>query len=156
MREIKFRAWDIENRKMLEVINFSTHFVVVSPDNDDDEGNYSYDLEHKLYNDGSGEIEAFVMQYTGLKDCNGVEIYHMDIVDGENEIFLVIKDERLFETGYRLLCIASRSHIEVGEAVSFSSWMYPDVTLKVIGNIYDGAEGVSSKQLEKWRKEYEL
>lgn len=74
MREIKFRAWDkIENCiAPIEEIHFGTKWVAI-PVNDEDGGH----LEQRKFDD----IE--IMQYTGLKDKNGKEIYEGDILRGK-------------------------------------------------------------------------
>ena len=81
MRDFKFRALDIAKNEVLEVESISGVYVTVSPKNNDDEGNYSYELEHSLFDDGSGKVEAIIIQYVGKKDKNDIEIYDGDIVE---------------------------------------------------------------------------
>lgn len=61
MREIKFRAWD-GNQMFVPAIRHS-----------------GYDLNELLQSFGSNH-DLKLMQYTGLKDKNGVEIYEGDII----------------------------------------------------------------------------
>lgn len=94
-REIKFRVYDKDLKKM-RYLN-SSHDVICF----DEEGNGHY------YNmqTGPGEWFSDLMQYVGLKDKNGVDIYENDIIDihqtvnGYNQ-FVIQYDNYKFSARY--------------------------------------------------------
>lgn len=138
-REIKFRIWDIENKKMLKVqeLDFEPTFyggrIAIRPDQ---------------YNDYFDTEDMILMQYTGLHDKNGKEIYEGDIVlldcyyyeepafDGE---FKVIYDD--INGMWLLVDLENKDRgFTFGEIRS-----YYKAEIEVIGNIYDNLELLGGK-----------
>lgn len=126
VRKIKFRAWHLHENKMYDVYNLDILF-----------GRYwSEERRECLF---SCDIE--LMQYTGLKDKNGKEIYEGDIVIVTCYSYEQIESESTGEVVYSeaLACFAL-SDGENGFA-TLSDLQGPFRTeYEVIGNIYDNPD----------------
>ena len=108
MRAIKFRAWDKTLNKIHSWSTIENHFT----------------LEELL---DTNFFEA--MQYTGLKDKNGVEIYEGDILSYFGFEYEVTFEESAF--GWS----------EDGQFYAFAEMAIDEIEkTKIIGNIYENPE----------------
>jgi len=119
-REIKFRAWDIKEKEMLSFGNIVPMRWI-----------YDGSLED-MFDNCQDDIE--IMQFTELKDKNGIEIYEGDIV---NQSFM----GGIF---------GQETDISGEVCWSYDCWRINDIKnqqlvgimkhCKVVGNIYENKE----------------
>jgi uncharacterized phage protein (TIGR01671 family) len=131
-RVIKFRAWDIREKQMIQADK-----LVLSTS----EGCRPFleDLEAL-----KGEFE--IMQFTGLHDRNGKEIYDKDIVgynlgDRMSLELVEIKLQEIRTNGGH----GEGDLVHVFEGVVINPYFGPITNHQVVGNIYEHPELLRSK-----------
>ena len=122
MKEFKFKAWDKKNNDWF----------------DDNEGDLYIELNGDIDFGWNGEVmddytdRIILMQYTGLKDKKGVEIYEGDVLfhplQGRRKVYYPYS-ERVASYGLRNIDNGFGSTLQDSHAV----W-------EVIGNIYENPE----------------
>ena len=126
-REIKFRAWCVAGMFKVDDLYF--------------------DKGQAELNDG--DIRSFkdikLMQFTGLKDKNGKEIFEGDILrygDKRYKIIIQIVWNDLSDNGFRILRQANKNILHDIRIYRF------DEQAEVIGNIYENPELLKDKTLK--------
>lgn len=118
MREIKFRGWDSELKTMV-YLNELTGYIGYNCN--------AVKAINTILNEDDYGFEY--MQYTGLKDWNGKEIYEGDILS--DEAYQNVKGEVYFEDGSFMVDLGNNRPL-------FEDMQ--DYKLEVIGNIYENPE----------------
>lgn len=133
---IKFRAWDKESQRMFKVARFDFADYTV----------YS----HLFACDGYLGENLEIMQFTGLEDKNGVEIFENNIVnvhefinvggiegyeEGEKETIGVIKYGCLYDSPIPEWYLQTKD-----DCISFSYMDLHEESFEVVGNIYENKE----------------
>ena len=126
MREIKFRAWDKKNKEMSQVVEmiFNQYGGI------DVRTSRRMDINEDCLGKDS------LMQYTGLHDKNGKEIYEGDITRVHNEYGQIIS-ERVTEFK-ELIDEFEGFKIKIGMGFNINSDSASES--EVIGNIYENPE----------------
>lgn len=141
MREIKFRAWDRERKKMINAdgLIFQKEFHYMK-----EEKEYIDRLRLDYREEFLNHIQKnyILLQYTGLKDNRGKEIYEGDIIR-----WLIFTED-----------IEDKTPIHIIDTVGFSNGYYyaekrceilglkaPYREVEVIGNIYENPELLETK-----------
>lgn len=128
-REIKFRAWNKEKRNMFNIARLDIA----------DGTCYDHLFSRNIYDFWN---ECILMQYTGLKDINGKEIYEGDIVKIPN-------DETLYgyNAGEKYQVYFAYGGFRLKPKYDKNAkgfWLEDDNELEVIGNIYENPELLES------------
>ena len=144
-REIKFRAWSKEHKKIgkVEIIDFEDKTIAFNYEfyKNIYQRNYHSEFEEitlmlndVIYKDCFFDFEEVeLMQYTGLKDTEDVEIYEGDIVKFHDKSYEI-----------KWLCSGFYLHDPKGGFIELAEC---DECCEVVGNIYENPE-----LLEIWEK----
>ena len=122
MREIKFRAWDKSNKIILYtgfIINADGQVATITNDHD-------WDL--------------VLMQYTGLKDKNGFEIYEMDIIKYFMGKIAIIKFGDYMVNGSDYYSNYTKAGFFCEYLNRETSGLTTEKNIEIIGNIYENPE----------------
>ena len=132
MRDIKFRAWDKRTKRLYQVQTLQFYGTNNTVDACWTKG-VDFDGESTLGEPELNNLHNLVlMQYTGLKDINGVEIYEGDVLfhplQGRRKVYYPYS-ERVASYGLRNIDNGFGSTLQDSHDV----W-------EVIGNIYENPE----------------
>lgn len=137
-REIKFRLFNKKSREMLyECVgvlpNRNESFAVIGSDG--------------VLVNPSKDGDRILMQYTGLKDKNGKEIYEGDVLIGGVEFLPPAKPQ------YHVVTWETKQtwhgmvdgHLSKSVGFTFEYYYFTESGCEVIGNIYENPELLKSK-----------
>ena len=134
MIEIKFRAWNKGICRMFSAKEMGKDELTINPDGRGFVNVNSTNTKLSQY-----YPHMIPMQYTGLKDINGVDVYEGDILkDGYNRILLV----EWWKCRFAFRALTETNFIRA----DITQWFEGDDVLPIIvGNIYENPELTESE-----------
>lgn len=141
MREIKFRAWDKENEKWIPTNKmgfWEDGLLWYLEDYEKNEPPYFAD-----------RVNWVLMQYTGLNDINGVDIYEGDILtskeypfqdDGEYNYHGVVEWAEEEAAYYLTKRLVNKNRRGISDGISEMLGQEDVTSFEIIGNIYENPE----------------
>ena len=135
-REIKFRVWHKPEKKMHSYLKakFGTATNITL------EGKFKDVEQVTTKTVPNGDLE--VMQYTGLQDKNGTEIYEGDILGGS---MTTAFGPSVVEWAGEFPGFHRRWPLDKNESSYFSAHYIAEEGIEVLGNIYENPELVTSQ-----------
>jgi len=120
-RQLKFKVWD-ESLGMSEPFELGAHRVVFN--------------HHKTKTISNIDLSMRFLQFTGLKDCEGNEIYEGDIVKCSNQL------DNLLVSFCHGIFYASNKFV-AGDVIGYRPYNYT-----IVGNIYENPELLEAGEIK--------
>lgn len=136
MRDIKFRAWDKVSKKMLKIgLMDLDDMTIYNARSGDFRCSYQRKTKYSDFEEFKDVKRLIFMQYTGIKDKNGKEIYEGDIfaTDNNHNFTVIYEDTRFIgvdgdRSGKGYVCCVD------------SCYKNGSSSIEVIGNVYENPE----------------
>jgi uncharacterized phage protein (TIGR01671 family) len=123
MKENKYRAWSVAEKMMCYSLGSITLEEV---------------MKGVISRDGENYTQAIYLQFTGLLDKNGKEIYEGDVVRVPDDY----ETYGMFANEIRevIFCLGGFRMKPIWDIHSKGNWLEDDKEFEVIGNIYENPE----------------